>query len=91
MKLLFAPVGVISGLLAGLAGRKIFKRLWGLAEEEEPPRPEHRDVEWPKLAAALLIEGAVFRLVKGAVDHAARQRFAHLTGRWPGEEAPKKK
>jgi len=30
MKLLFTPVSVIAGVLAGLVGKKIFERLWGL-------------------------------------------------------------
>ena len=42
----------------------------------------------PKLAAALVIEGAIFRLVKGLFDHAARSGFARWTGAWPGEEHP---
>lgn len=88
VKLLFAPISIVSGLIAGIAGRKLFARLWALADKEQPPQPEHRAVTWPKLAGALVLEGAVFRLVKGAVDHASREWFARRTGRWPGEEAP---
>jgi uncharacterized protein DUF4235 len=88
LKLLFAPVSVISGLVAGLAGKKLFTRVWGLIDDAEPPRPEQRGVTWGKLVGALLIEGAVFRLVKGAVEHSTRQGFARFTGRWPGEQAP---
>ena len=40
------------------------------------------------LIAALVIEGAVFCLVKGLVDHGARHYFERATGAWPGEEAP---
>ncbi len=39
-----------------------------------------------KLIAALAIEGAIFRVVKGLTDHGARRGFASLTGRWPGED-----
>lgn len=88
MKFVFAPISVIAGLLAGMLGRKIFERLWGLVDDEEPPRPEHRELSWPKLIAALAFEGAIFRLVKGLVDHSARRTFAGATGSWPGEEAP---
>jgi len=86
MKLLFTPVSVIAGVLAGLVGKKIFERLWGLIDDEEPPSPEHREFSWPKLITALLIEGAIFRLVKGLTDHGARRAFAKGTGIWPGEE-----
>ena len=88
MKLLFAPVSIVSGLIAGLLGRKVYARIWALVDKEEPPKPEHRRVSWPKLVGALALEGAVFRLVKGAVDHGSREGFAKLTGKWPGKEAP---
>jgi len=39
-------------------------------------------------AAALLVEGAIFRLVRGMADHGARHSFAKVTGTWPGEERP---
>ncbi len=87
MKLIFAPVGVIAGLLAGLLAKKGFERLWAVFDEEEPPEPDQRDASYPKLAAALLVEGAVFRLTKGLVDHGMRRGFARMTGRWPGEES----
>lgn len=90
MRLIFAPISILFGLLAGLAGKKLFERLWGLVDDEEPPSPEHRDFEWPKLIGALLVEGAIFRLVKGLTDHATRRSFAKLTGAWPGEEAPER-
>lgn len=88
MKLLFTPISIAAGLLAGLVGSKIFERLWRLIDEEEPPSPEHRELSWSKLVAALLLEGAIFRLVKGLAEHGARRAFAKGTGRWPGEERP---
>ena len=88
MKLVFTPISLLAGLLAGLVGQKAFERLWGLVDEEEPPSPEHREFSWPKLIAALLVEGAIFRLVKGLTDHAVRRAFAKSTGSWPGEERP---
>ncbi len=88
MKFIFAPISIVLGLIAGAIGGKIFERIWGLIDEEEPPKPEHREFSWPKLVAALVIEGAIFRLVKGLVDHGSRTSFAKLTGAWPGEEAP---
>jgi hypothetical protein len=90
MKLAFVPVSVLGGLLAGLIGQKVFDAIWGKVDEEEPPQPDHRQVSLPKLAIALAIEGAIFRLVKGLFDHAARRGFARMTGAWPGEDAPEK-
>jgi uncharacterized protein DUF4235 len=88
MKVAFLPISIIAGVLAGLLGRKTFEGLWGKVDDEEAPDPKHREVSMPKLVAALLLEGAIFRLAKGLVDHALRRGFARFTGTWPGEEEP---
>jgi Protein of unknown function (DUF4235) len=91
MRFVFAPIGIGVGLIAGAVGKKIFERIWGMIDDEEPPQPEHREIEWPKLIAALAMEGAIFRLAKGVTDHGLRRSFAGMTGSWPGEEAPEPK
>ena len=88
MKVLFAPIGILAGLAAGFAAQKGFERIWAIVDDEQAPEVENRAVSYPKLVLALLLEGAIFRLVKGMVDRGARVGFASLTGRWPGEEAP---
>jgi uncharacterized membrane protein (DUF106 family) len=88
MKFVFTPFSLALGLLAGIVARKIFEQIWGLIDKDEPPHPKHREFAWSKLIAALIIEGAIFRLVKGLTDHGARSGFARLSGSWPGEEAP---
>jgi hypothetical protein len=90
MKLIFTPISIVLGLIAGMIGSKVFEKIWGLVDDEEPPKPEHREFSWPKLVGALLVEGAIFKLVKGLVDHGSRSSFARLTGTWPGEERPER-
>ncbi len=87
-KAAFLPVSIGTGLLAGLIGKKLFGLTWGLVDNQDPPEPEHRDIHLGKLALALVIEGALFSLVKGLVDHGSRHAFTRLTGSWPGDEAP---
>ncbi|HEX6753232.1 MAG TPA: DUF4235 domain-containing protein [Solirubrobacterales bacterium] len=86
MKVLFAPIGILGGLAAGFAAQKGFDRIWAAFDDQEAPEPGDRKVSYPKLAAALVLEGAIFRLVKGMVDRGARLSFASVTGSWPGEE-----
>jgi uncharacterized protein DUF4235 len=88
MKLLFIPISVLGGLVAGFIGKKAFEGVWGLIDDEEPPEAEHRDVSYGKLAFALALEGAIFRMTRGLFDHHARRSFALVTGSWPGEEEP---
>jgi hypothetical protein len=87
-KLLFTPVGIGSGLIAGLISRKAFDAVWARIDDQQAPKPEQRRVDPAKLAAALLIDGALFALVRGFVDHGSRQAYLRLTGAWPGDEAP---
>lgn len=86
MKLIFAPIGIGAGLIAGFLAQKGFERLWAVFDEEEPPDPSDRAARYVKLVPALLVEGAIFRLTKGIVDHGLRGGFARLTGTWPGDD-----
>ena len=70
-KLLFTPLSIAGGLLAGLVGKKLFEQIWGLIDKEEPPEAKHRDISVWKMVAALAIEGAIFRAVRGSIDHYA--------------------
>jgi hypothetical protein len=90
MKIAFIPVSILGGLVAGFIGQKAFDAIWGKVDEEEPPQPDHREVSLAKLAIALIIEGAIFRLVKGLFDHGARRAVERMTGEWPGEEHPER-
>ena len=87
-KILFIPVSVVSGLIAGFVGRNLFEFVWGLFDDREPPEAGDREIEWPKLAGALAAEGAIFAVTRGLVDHFSRRAFYNATGAWPGEDRP---
>jgi hypothetical protein len=87
-KLLFVPFSVIGGILAGAIGKKTFEVLWGAIDDQEAPDPQHREVSLKKLIPALILQGAIFRAVRGLFDHGTRHAFQKLTGSWPGEEKP---
>ena len=85
---LFVPFSIGGGLVAGIVAKKVFEQIWGAFDDQEPPEAEHRDIDLRKLAVALALEGAIFRLAKGFFDHGTRVGFSRLTGSWPGEEEP---
>ena len=87
-KLLFIPFSIVGGLIAGFLSKKVFDLAWGLVDDEEPPEPEHREVSWGKLAIAMALQGAIFRMMRGLSDRGSRMAFYRLTGEWPGEEEP---
>jgi len=88
VKLIYLPFGIVLSLLSGQVAKKIFDVIWGQIEDQEAPRPKHREIPLGKLMLSLLIEGALFRLVRGILDHNARRSFAAPTGTWPGEDRP---
>jgi hypothetical protein len=88
MGLIFRPVGILVGLLAGVVGTKIFELIWKLIDDEDAPDPKYREIARGKLVLALLLEGAIFGVLRGLADHGARHGFARLTGEWPGQERP---
>lgn len=87
-KLLFIPFSVIAGIIAGALSKKTFETLWGVLDDHEAPEPKHRDISLKKLIPALVLQGAIFRAIRGLFDHGARQAFQRLTGSWPGDEQP---
>ena len=72
MKFIFMPVSLAAGVLAGQISKKLFDFAWSAVKDEEAPRPRHRELPYIELTVALLVEGAIARLVRGYVDHGAR-------------------
>jgi hypothetical protein len=87
VKLLYKPFGLIVGLMGGLAARRLFKRLWRVASDDEAPTATNRDSSWGQVMIASAMKGAVFGVVKAATDRAGASGYAYLTGTWPGKES----
>ena len=88
MSKLFTPISLIAGLLAGQLAKKAFTFVWGKVRDEEAPHPKHREIVFGQMLVALIVEGAIMRLVRGLVDHGSRHAWARAMGAWPGEERP---
>ena len=86
-KILFIPFSIIGSLIAGLAARQLFARVWSLFDEEEPPDASDPDADWRKVVIGSALQAAVFAAVRAFVDRRAREAFLRTTGAWPGERA----
>ena len=84
----FKIVSIVAGLASGQIAKKLFIKVWGEIRDEEPPSAEHREIAIASLIVALIVEGAIARLVRGLTDHGLRRSWARSTGTWPGEERP---
>jgi Protein of unknown function (DUF4235) len=85
-KLIYRPFGLVFGVLAGLLAGAMFKQLWKLvSDEEEAPKARESEYGWREILAAAVLQGAVFGLVKAAVDRSGARAFEKVTGSWPGD------
>ena len=85
-KLIYRPFAlmfiVLGGILAGFA----FKQLWKLVSHaEEPPRAKESEYGLKEILPAAMMEGAIFGLVKAALDRGGARTFEKVTGTWPGD------
>ena len=44
-RIVFAPFSIAAGLAAAFVGKLVFDKLWALIDDEEPPEPEHREID----------------------------------------------
>ena len=86
--IIYKPIGIIAGMLAGLVGTRIFKFVWGKVDEEDPPKPNTEWATWGKILSAAALQGMIFKLTRAFVDRGVAKAFYGLTGFWPGERAP---
>jgi Protein of unknown function (DUF4235) len=87
IRLLYKPVGMLVSVLGGLLAGMIFKRVWKItAGEDEAPRATDARRGWREILLAAALQGAIFAIVKAAVDRGAAEGTRKLTGVWPGEQ-----
>jgi hypothetical protein len=85
-KLVYKPLGIVFGVLGGLLGGVIFKQVWKrVAGEEDAPQATESEHSWAEVLPAAALQGAIFALVKAAVDRGGAKGFEKLTGVWPGD------
>ena len=86
MKVLYKPLGLAFSVLGGILAGVVFKQVWKrLSGEDEAPSATESEYGWKEILPAAAAEGAVFGLVKAAVDRGGAQGFEKLTGVWPGD------
>ena len=88
IKLLYKPVSITVSVLGGMLAGALFKRVWkAAAGEDEPPKATDIRRGWVEVLIAAALQGAIFALVKAALDRGAAEGTHKLTGFWPGEDS----
>lgn len=85
-KALYTPLGILFGVLGGIIGGAIFKQVWKLVTgQEDAPAARQSEYGWREVLPAAAVQGAIFAVVKAAVDRGGARAFEKLTGIWPGD------
>nr|WP_260407891.1 DUF4235 domain-containing protein [Planomonospora venezuelensis] len=71
-----------SGMLGGALAGAIFKQVWKLASgKEEAPQATSEEYGWREVLVAAAVQGAIFGMVKAAIDRSAAQSIHRATGK----------
>ena len=85
-KLLYRVISVGASVLGGILASAIFKRVWREAtDEDEAPSGTDARRSWSEVLIAAAIHGAIFAVVKAALDRGSATAARELTGTWPGD------
>jgi hypothetical protein len=85
-KVLYKPLGLAFSVLGGIVAGAVFRQVWmHLSGETDPPNPTDSRYGWKEVVVAAAAEGAIFGLVKAAIDRAGARGYERITGVWPGE------
>lgn len=84
MNILYKPVGTLVGVLGGVAAHATFRLVWRrISGDEQAPRATSSENGWREILFAAALQGAIFGVVKAAVDRAGATGYQRLTGAWP--------
>jgi hypothetical protein len=83
-KVAYKPLGILMGIAAGALAGVVFKQVWKLAAGDgDAPNATDEDRGWGEILAAAALQGAIFAIVKAAVDRGGATGVRKLTGDWP--------
>ncbi|RKR91571.1 uncharacterized protein DUF4235 [Micromonospora pisi] len=80
----YRPVGILLGMGAGVLAGALFRQVWKVtAGDGEAPDATDEERGWVEILAAAALQGAIFAVVRAAVDRGGAIGVRRLTGSWP--------
>ncbi|MEU2681644.1 DUF4235 domain-containing protein, partial [Streptomyces sp. NPDC007107] len=88
-RIAYKPVGMALGAAGGMIAGAAFKQTWKIIEGEgDAPDALDEDRSWRQILLAAAIQGAVFAVVKAAVDRSGAVAGAAAGARLAPSRAP---
>ncbi|GGZ84267.1 DUF4235 domain-containing protein [Streptomyces echinoruber] len=87
LSLAYQPLGFALGWLSGALAGKAFQATWkALRHEEDAPDALDPERGWGEVLLAAAVQGAIFAVVRSAVDRTGAKAIQRSTGVWPTKE-----
>ncbi|MGA5194491.1 DUF4235 domain-containing protein [Streptomyces exfoliatus] len=84
-KIAYKPVGLALGATSGMIAGAAFKQAWKMiGHDDDAPDATDEHRTWQEVLIAAALQGAIYAVVKAAVDRAGAATTRRLTGTWPG-------
>lgn len=82
---IYKPLSLTTSVLGGIAAGMVFKQIWKHIGDNDPeaPNPKDLDRSAQEVLIAAVIQGAIFGLVKAAVDRAGATGYRAMTHESP--------
>ncbi|WP_151475735.1 DUF4235 domain-containing protein [Streptomyces albicerus] len=84
LPLAYKPLGFLLGWMSGALAGMAFRATWkALRHEEDAPDALDKDRSWGEVLLASAVQGAIFAVVRSAVDRTGATAIERSTGVWP--------
>lgn len=79
--LLYKPFGLMAGVAGGVVASWAFKQVWRLSTgDDDAPDATDADKGWGEVLTAAALQGAIFAIVKAAIDRGGAVGVRRITG-----------
>ncbi|MEV6172333.1 DUF4235 domain-containing protein [Streptomyces sp. NPDC051954] len=91
LPLAYKPLGFVIGWAGGALAGVAFRTTWkAIRHEDDAPDPLDRERGWGEILLAAAIQGAIFSVVRSAVNRTGAKAVERSTGVWPAVDKSKK-
>jgi len=86
-KMQYKALGLLVGVLGGMLASAIVGRVWKLTPgHDEAPEAIDTRRSWTEILTAAALQGAIFAVIRAAVERATAASAEKLAGEQPGAE-----
>ncbi|GAB2980040.1 DUF4235 domain-containing protein [Streptomyces pseudoechinosporeus] len=87
LPLAYKPLGFLLGWTSGTLATKAFQKTWkAIRHEDDAPDALDKERNWGEILLAAAVQGAIFAVVRSAVDRTGAAFIERRTGVWPSGE-----